>query len=120
MRWCEVRRSAALRALTAAALVIALGAGCGPPSVSLAELVTEQRTYDGEEIVVRGVVIDVDQEGVRRHAVIQDQNANRVEVAPFEKAKPHVGSIVEVTGEFEFDPNRGRVLHVDSIEPIEP
>lgn len=114
------RWAAALRALAAAALLVALGTGCGPSTVSLADLVTEQHTYDGEEIVVRGVVIDIDQEGVRRHAVVQDQNANRVEVAPFEEAEPHVGSIVKVTGEFEFDPNRGRVLHIDGIEPIEP
>lgn len=114
------RWAAALRTLAGAVLLVALGAGCGPQSVSLAELVTEQRTYDGEQIVVRGVVIDVDQEGVRRHAVVQDQEANRVEVAPFETAEPHVGSIVKVTGEFEFDPERGRVMHIESIEPVEP
>lgn len=112
--------AAALQTLAGAVLLVALGTGCGPQSVSLAELVTEQHTYDGEEIVVRGVVIDVDQEGVRRHAVVQDQEANRVEVAPFERAEPHVGSIVKVTGEFEFDPERGRVMHIESIEPVEP
>lgn len=113
-------RRPAWRGLMAAGVLVAL-AGCGgPPSVALAELVTEQRAYDGEEIVVRGVVIDIDQEGVRRHAVVQDQDGNRVEIAPFEEVEPHVGAIVEVTGEFEFDPERGRVVHAESIEPAGP
>lgn len=113
------RRSAIWPALTAVALLGVLGAGCGPSNVAVADLVTEHEAYDGEEIVLRGVVVDIDREDVRRHAVLQDQNANRVELAPFEEAQPHVGSIVEVTGKFEFDPERGRVMHIDSIEPIE-
>lgn len=113
------RHPATWPALTAVVLLGVLGAGCGPSNVAVAELVTDHEAYDGEEIVVRGVVVDIDRDDVRRHAVVQDQNANRVELAPFEEAEPHVGSIVEVTGEFEFDPDRGRVMHIDSIEPIE-
>lgn len=113
------RRPATWPALAVVALLGVLGAGCGPSNVAVADLVTEHEAYDGEEIVVRGVVVDIDREDVRRHAVVQDQNANRVELAPFEEAEPHVGSIVEATGEFEFDPDRGRVLHLTSIEPIE-
>lgn len=101
-------------------VLVALAAACGPSTVPLADLAADQEAYHGEEIVVRGTVVEFggDDSDIRHHAVMQDSDANRVELVPLAEAEPHFGSIVEVSGEFEFDPNRGRMLHIDSIEPL--
>lgn len=105
----------ALAALALAAAVVA----CGARSVPLAELAVEMERYDGDEITTSGVVVEFDETdgALERHFVIQDASDNRVQLLPDEVAEPHAGSAVTVTGEFEFDPERGRLLHVETIEP---
>lgn len=101
-------------------LLLALAAGCGPPRVSLADLAADQRAHAGEEITVRGVVVEIEPEGAVPHTVVvQDSEAHRVELLPLEEAEPHIGSLVEVTGEYQFDPDRGRRLRIQAIEPLE-
>lgn len=106
--------------LSAIALVVLL-AGCGGPRVvPLSELAANADYYDGRAVIAHGVVVEFgDEDGaVEQHFVIQDHDGNRVQLLPNEAAEPHVGSVVEVVGEFEFDPNRGRLLHVESIEAV--
>lgn len=109
------RRLAAAAAAAGMAVVLA---GCGgPSSVALAELARDHAAYEGQTVVVRGVVVEFGStEGVPQHAVLQDPDAHRVELVPFERAEPHLGSAVTVTGTFEFVSGRGRLLHIDSIE----
>lgn len=118
------QRRRASRATVATALVAAvLAVGCGGPrAVSLAELAFEMERHDGDEVVTQGVVMAFDgQDGApERHVVIQDAQMNRVELIPRERAEPYLGSTVEVAGDFEFDPDRGRRLHIDRIDELGP
>jgi predicted small lipoprotein YifL len=109
------------RASIAVAVLLAALAGCGGPRVvPLSEFVANPDYYDGREVVAHGVVLEFgDDDGpVEHHYVIQDSDVNRVQLLPNEAAEPHVGSVVEVAGEFEFDPDRGRLLHVERIESV--
>lgn len=113
------RRSRRRRGAVALGVVVAgLVAGCGPRSVSLEDLAVDASEYHGEEVTVRGVVLEFgdDEEDVPHHFVIQDSAMNRVELAPAEEAEPYVDSTVEAHGLFQFDPERGRMLHIDEID----
>jgi len=107
--------------LAAAAVLVVLAGGCGgPSSVALADLARDHQAYEGERLELHGVVVEFagdEQANVPRHAVLQDPEAHRVELVPFERAQPHVGSTVRVVGTFQFEPGRGRLLRIDSIEP---
>lgn len=101
--------------------VVLLLAGCGGPRVvPLSELAANADYYDGRTVIAHGVVMEfgADDDPVEHHFVIQDQDVNRVQLLPNEAAEPYVGSVVEVVGEFAFDPDRGRLLHVESIEEV--
>lgn len=101
-------------------LALALAACGGPRGVSLTELAVNADYYDGRAVVAHGVVLEFGSEDgpVERHYVLQDADVNRVELLPPELARPHVGSAVEVVGEFQYDEERGRRLQVDTIEPV--
>jgi hypothetical protein len=95
-------------------------AGCsdGPPeSVALAELVTEQDRYDGEQVVVDGVVRTYHDPV---HHWIEDADLNRVELFPQAEVDPHVGDRVRVTGRFRFRDDEGRRIDVDDLEVLTP
>lgn len=103
------------------ALVLVALSGCGGPrGVTLTELAANPEYYDGRTVIAHGVVLEFgDDEGsVERHYVLQDADVNRVELLPPDRAEPHVGSAVEVLGEFAYDENRGRMLHIDTIEAV--
>lgn len=113
----ETRLVSAVVAMTLALLL----AGCGGPRVvPLSELAANADYYDGRMVIAHGVVLEfgADDDDVEHHFVIQDQDVNRVQLLPNEAAEPHVGAVVEVLGEFEFDPDRGRLLHIESIEKV--
>jgi hypothetical protein len=108
-----------LLGLAAIALAVLL-AGCPaedetPVEVSLAELVAEQREFDGRDVETQGVVRTFDEP---RHYWIEDDHPNRVELLPDEVAEPYVGQEVRVTGRFSYADDRGRVIEVDEITPI--
>ena len=112
------RRAAAAWVLAA---VLALVAGCAPPpETSPAELVAEAETYDGHEVTVGGAVVafDVDDGATHPHVVLEDRDANRIELLPTEVAEPYTGSAVEVHGIFEFSPDEGRRIHVEEIVEV--
>ncbi|HVM00394.1 MAG TPA: DUF5818 domain-containing protein [Egibacteraceae bacterium] len=107
-----------LIALAAASVLLA--ACGGARGVTLTELAHNAPDYDGRQVATSGIVLEFgDDEGpVPHHFVLQDADVNRVELLPDEAAAPYVGSAVRVVGEFRFDENRGRMLHVESIEPV--
>lgn len=102
---------------------VAVLASCGGPRpVSLTELARDADHYDGRDVVAHGVVMEfgLDEGAPERHFVLQDAAVNRVQLLPNAVAEEHVGETVEVLGEFEFDPNRGRLLHIEAIEDLGP
>lgn len=97
-------------------------AGCGgPDTVSLEDLAVQMERYDGERVATHGVVSEFGgDDDVERYFVLQDDHPNRVRLVPTSEAEPHARSIVRVVGTFEFDPDRGRLIRVDTIEPVTP
>lgn len=90
--------------------------------MTLTELAVNADYYDGRSVVTTGVVREFgDDDGpVEHHYVLQDADVNRVELVPPALAAPHVGSAVEVLGEYSYDEDRGRTLHIDTIEAVRP
>lgn len=117
--WDAASRLAAMKTVPAVAVLLLLVAtACGGTgSVPLADLALEQERYDGERVTTSGVVIAIGEDGgpYGRQYAIQDADANRVRLLPDHVAEPHVGSTVTVTGEFEYDPGQGRLLHAETI-----
>ena len=113
---------ARIRRIGAAALVAVglLGACAGPVDASLADLVFDTESYVGREVRVTGTVVAFDEAdgALQRHIVIEDERNNRVQLEPIEAAEPHIGSQVEVTGRFRFDPSVGRILDVSEISEL--
>ncbi|MEX2620638.1 MAG: hypothetical protein WD250_10495 [Egibacteraceae bacterium] len=101
-------------------LTAALSACGGPRGVSLTELAVNSEFYDGKDVVASGVVREFGarDDRVEHHYVLQDAEVNRVQLLPADAAAPHTGSAVEVLGEFEYDEDRGRRLHIDTIEAV--
>lgn len=96
-------------------------AGCGGPrAVPLSELAVNADSYDGQVVSASGVVLEFGSAGgpTEHHFVLQDADVNRVQLLPPESAEPHTGAAVEVVGEFVFDEDRGRRLHIDTIERV--
>lgn len=115
---------AAIRTVLVCLLVAlaSVAAGCGgPETVSLEDLAVEMDRYDGERVATHGVVAEFGGDGdVERYFVLQDQHPNRVRLVPTSEAEPHVRSMVKVVGTFEFDPARGRLIRIDTVEPVAP
>lgn len=51
--------------------------------------------------------------------VLEDEHQNRVLLLPAEQVQDHTGAEMVVTGEFDFDPEVGRVLRVEELRPLE-
>jgi|SRR5690606_9816762 hypothetical protein len=106
----------------ATALVVALllGACGGPVRASLEDLVFDTDSYVGRDVTVSGTVVEFDESdgALQRHIVIEDVRNNRVQLEPIDVAEPFVGSLVEVTGGFRFDPTVGRILDVSEIAEL--
>lgn len=98
-------------------LVLAVLTACadGPSTVSVAELVTQEASYEGELVQTQGVVRTF---GNPRHYWIEDARLNRVGLVPEEVVAPQIGREVRVVGRFHFDERTGRVIEVESIEPL--
>lgn len=105
--------------LAAAAVLVACG---GSGTVPLADLVIDAERHDGEEIRVQGVVQETrgGADGSDTIVVLRDGEDNRIQLVPTATAAPHAGSAVEVSGRFEFDPARGRLLHVEALHSLHP
>ena len=115
----RARRSAAAGAIVTL-LVLGLSA-CGVGTVALSDLVVEMEDYHGHTVTTHGMVREFgeDDGAIVRHVVVQDTEDNRVRLLPTEVAEGYVGTMVEVTGEFELDSERGRLIHIDEIAPAQ-
>lgn len=102
------------------ALVASVATGCGgPETVSLEDLAVQIDRYDGKRVATHGVVTEFGGDSdVERYFVLQDDRPNRVRLVPTSEAESHARSMVRVVGTYEFDPARGRLLRIDTIEPV--
>lgn len=116
--WAVGGRSAAILVALLALLAL-LVAGCsgggGTSAVTLEQLVAEQERYDGERVIVEGVLRDYDDP---RHYWIEDAVPNRVELVPHETVEELVGRELRVVGEFSYRDDRGRVITVEDVEDL--
>jgi hypothetical protein len=106
-------------AATALLLVGACTQEMEPEAVPLARLVSEQESYEGEEVETRGTVRSFGEGPATRHYVVEDPQANRIQLIPGRLAEGFVGREVMVVGEFGFDASRGRFIRVDHIRPAD-
>jgi hypothetical protein len=106
-----------------AATVLLLAGACRPGreplAVPLARLVSEQESYEGQEVETRGTVRAFGEDPATRHYVLEDARANRVQLIPDRAARGYVGREVLVAGEFGFDDTRGRFISIDRIRPVD-
>lgn len=103
--------------LVSALLTACADARDGPLPVSLVELATAEAPYEGELVRTQGVVRTF---GKPRHYWIEDSRLNRVGLVPEEVVAPLVDREVRVVGRFHFDERTGRVIEVESIDPLGP
>lgn len=114
-----LRRASALVVL---ASIVAACASAGPAEVTLAELALEADDYDGDVVEVVGVVREFTQaehDAVRDHAVVEDDDQNRVALLPYAEAVPFADRSVRVVGSFAFDETEGRRIDIEEIEPVD-
>lgn len=79
----------------------------------------DQESYEGELVTTEGVVTAVsDAPGGGAYHVLEDADANRVLLVPDSVAARYVGQRVSVTGRFTFDPDQGRQVQVERIDPL--
>lgn len=109
-------------------LLLALSAvswlgGCGdesavPVGATVAELVVNQEGYDGRRVETAGVVRQFGPaEGATRlHYVVEDQQSNRVSIAPNDVAERYTGQYVTVVGSFRFSEQEGRGIEIERID----
>ncbi|MFO7910298.1 glucose-inhibited division protein B [Vreelandella aquamarina] len=118
----QIRPTAGLAVLaTWLAIVLSL-AGCGsdadqPRETTLAVLVANSSAHDQQNVVTSGRVRSFDEP---LHYWIEDIDLNRVEIKPHELIAPHQGKNVEVEGHFSFSRETGRLLQVESVNPVDP
>jgi hypothetical protein len=108
------RRAAGdLAALVAALLVLA---ACGAiPTIPLRELAANQDRYAGELVRTSGVVRPFhDASGT--YYVLEDADANRVELLPARSVADYAGRSITVVGTFAASDTAGRVLTVSTVD----
>lgn len=103
--------------VSALALVL-LASGCvssEPGSVALDEVVRDQERYEGERLLLSGMVRTFEAGDGTRYVVLEDGASNRVLLRPASQAVNFTGATVCVRGTFAFDESTGRTLAIDSI-----
>ncbi len=114
----ETSRSGSALLLAAVALAAAVSA-CGPPTITLERLVAEQDDLAGRHVTVAGRVVSFEEPDGTVYFVLEDDRQNRVLLLPDDQVQGHAGAEIVVTGEFDFDPEVGRVLLVEELRPLE-
>ncbi|MGS2742548.1 hypothetical protein ACU6TU_02980 [Halomonas sp. LS-001] len=110
--------AAAFWRLLAAGMILALLAGCSDPApreVTLAVLANNGSAHDGNVVATQGQVRSFDNP---LHYWIEDEDLNRVEIAPHVLIAPYVGKKVRVVGDFTYSREDGRMLRLESAEHI--
>lgn len=101
-----------------ALLLLVLLTACSPPRTTLARLVSDQEEMSGVRVVVVGTVVPFASPDGPDDLILEDPGNNRVLLVPPTAAGDYVGRRVKVTGMYEFDPRRGRLLWVEAIVPV--
>lgn len=100
-----------------AMLVVACGdADSNATDLRPADLVRFQDRYDGETVATTGVV---NMFAEPEHYWVEDEQANRVRIEPHDAVSDLVGQRVRVVGRFEYTPDKGRVIHVHSVDAVD-
>lgn len=86
-----------------------------PLTISLQLLAAEQHSVNGRQVVTEGVVHSF---ADPLHYWIEDDNLNRVGLAPDELVADLVGQRVQVSGRFHADPERGRWIDVAEVQVL--
>lgn len=95
---------------------------CGPSNVTLDRLVADQDDQDdlaGRRVTVAGWVVPFEEPDGTVSFVLEDDRQNRVLLLPTVRVEENAGEQVVVTGEYDFDPEVGRLLRVEEIRPAE-
>ena len=89
-----------------------------PPAqwLSLSLLVMQQHLHAGIRVTTQGLVRGFDDP---LHYWIEDVRLNRVALEPEDWVAPYLGQRVEVTGRFDYHPEEGRRMVLESIQPLE-
>jgi hypothetical protein len=104
-RWAAVQWVAALAA-------VAVLASCAGSSVPLERLVSRQDRYVGQVVTTGGMVSSFQEPDGTTSYILEDEAQDRVLLLPADTAAGYLGQSVQVTGLFDFDPERGRTLTV--------
>lgn len=104
--------------LATVALAVTVAA-CGSPTVTLERLVVDQDDLAGRRVTVAGRVVPFEEPDGTVYFVLEDDRQNRVLLLPADRVHDHVGKEVTVSGDFDFDPEIGRVLQIDELRPLE-
>lgn len=94
-------------------------ATCAPASVTLDRLVADQDDLAGRNVTVAGTVTPIEEPDGTVSFVLEDDRKNRVLLLPTVRVEDHAGEPVVVTGEFDFDPEVGRLLRIEEVRPAE-
>ena len=105
-----------LLATVAVAVAVAM---CGSPTVTLERLVVDQDNLAGRSVTVAGTVVPFEEPDGTVYFVLEDDRQNRVLLVPADRVQGHVGKEVEVSGDFDFDPEIGRVLRIDELRTLQ-
>lgn len=107
--------------LVLAAVVSGCTVGAAPSTVvSLARLVGDEQAYLNQTVQVLATVrVFGESDPSARHYVIEDVGQHRVALLPADMAARFVGQRVRVVGRFEFDDAFGRLIRIESIEPVD-
>lgn len=107
-------RSARAARVLGVLLVLALLASCSGSTVSLERLVNRQDRYTGQVVTTKGTVTSFQEPDGTTSYILEDDQQNRVLLLPADTAVSYLGQSVQVKGLFDFDPDRGRTLTVQS------
>lgn len=100
-------------------LSLAVVAACAPASVTLERLVAEQEDLAGRNVSVSGRVTPIEEPDGTVSFVLEDERQNRLLLLPTARVEDYAGERVVVTGEYDFDPEVGRLLRIEEIRPAE-
>jgi hypothetical protein len=90
-----------------------------PVTVSLAQLATNQESYNGQKVETRGIVRQFANPDGAVYYVIEDSQPNRVELKPADAASGYVGQQVAVTGTFHLDNQVGRWITAERVSALD-
>ena len=112
-----VRNRYRIRLAWLLATVVVAVAACGPPTVTLEQLVVDQDDLAGRRVTVAGRVVPFEEPDGTVYFVLEDDRQNRVVLLPADRVQGHAGKEMVVTGDFDFDPEMGRMVRIDELRP---